>query len=173
MIVADTMPANKTELLAFTERNWRAFVAYTDSLTDEEWVSPVDERGWTVKDHVAHVVTWTRVKTALLRYGTPLQQSAGIPDTIWNSGDDAINEAARQPSIHDSPAAIRAARDAAFPKLLEALNRLSDEALAAPASDQWFFTPGASLLAVQIDYHGKHFAEHREYIQAIVAGRKA
>lgn len=169
-----TVPTNKAELLAYTEERWRAFVAYTDALSEAEWTGPTDAAGWSVKDHVAHVLTWVRTEIALLRHRTPMQQSLGISDAVWNagwsSGDfDPINDEIRQLTIHDSPAAVRAERDRAYPKFVEVVSRLSDDDLARPASDFGFEEEGKSLLAVLIQDHGDHFKDHRGYIDTIVA----
>jgi hypothetical protein len=170
--MADTMtvPTNKAELLAYYETRWQAFVAETDALSDAQWVGLTDAAGWSVKDHVAHIVGWVRAEIALLQFRTPLQQSAGISDAVWASGDyDAMNEEARQQTITDSPAAIRAERDRVFRKLIEVVSRFSDDDLARPANDFGLDEEGKSLLAVLIEYHGEHFEEHRGYIEIIVA----
>src|SRR5262245_16199623 len=129
-----TVPTNKAELLASYEERIQAFGTTTDALSDAQWEELTDAAGWSVKDHVAHIVGWVRAEIALLQFRTPLQQSAGISDVVWASGDfDAMNEEARQQTIADSPAAIRAERDRVFRKLIEVVSRYSDEDLARPA----------------------------------------
>ena len=163
-------PTTKAELLAYTEERWRAFVACTDALTDAQWTGLTDAGGWSVKDHVAHVVTWMRAEIALLRYRTPLQQSAGIPDLLWNSGDfDQINAYLREQTLGDSPATVRTERDRVFRKLVEVVSRFSDADLARPATEFGFEEPGKSLMAVLTEYQGDHFAEHQGYVERIVA----
>jgi len=170
MSATKTVPTTKAELLAYTEERWQALATYTDALSDSQWTEPTDAGGWSVKDHVAHIVTWVRAEIALLQYRTPLQQSAGIPDPIWGTGDfDQINEEVRQQTIAESPAAVRAERDRVFRKLVEVVSRFSDEDLARPATDFGLDEPGKSLLAVLTEYHGDHFAEHRGYIETIDA----
>ena len=165
-----TVPTNKAELLAYTEERWRAFVACTDALSEAEWMGPTDAAGWSVKDHVAHVVLWVRTEIALLRYRTPMQQSLGISDAAWNAGGfDPINEEIRQQTIADPPATIRDERDRVYRKLVEVVSGFSDEDLARPANDFGLDEKGKSLLAVLTEYHGDHFEEHRGYIETIVA----
>jgi hypothetical protein len=153
--MADTMtvPTNKAELLAYTEERWRAFVAYTDTLTEAEWTGPTDAAGWAVKDHVAHVVVWVRTEIALLRHRVPMQQSLGISDAAWNAGNDPINEEVRQLTIGDSPAAVRAEGDRVFRKFVEVVSRLSDDDLARPATDFGLDEEGKSLLTVLTEYN--------------------
>lgn len=170
MTGARSTPTNKPELLAYTEGRWRAFVASTDALSDAEWTGPADGAGWSVKDHVAHIVTWVRSEIALLRYRTPLQKSAGITDAAWKSGDfGLINEEVRRKTIGDSPAAVRDERDRVFRKLVETVSRFSEGDLARPATDFGLNEPGKSLLTVLTECHGDHFEEHRGYIESIVA----
>jgi hypothetical protein len=165
-----TVPTTKAELLAYTEERWQALASFTDALSEAEWTAPTDARGWSVKDHVAHIVTWVRAEVALLRYRTPLPLSAGMPDALWKSGDfDKMNEHVRQLTIADSPAAVREERDRVFHKLVEVVSRFSDDDLARPANDFGLEEPGKSLLAVLTEYHGDHFAEHRGYVERIVA----
>jgi hypothetical protein len=170
MAATMTVPTNKTELLAYTEERWRAFVASTDALSEAEWTALTDARGWSVKDHVAHVMLWVQAEIALLRYRTPLPKSRGIPDALWKTGNfDLINEEVRQQALGESPAAVRAERDRVFRKLVELVARFSDEDLARPATDFGLDEPGKSLLAVLTEYHGDHFGEHCGYVETIAA----
>jgi hypothetical protein len=170
MSATKTVPTTKAELLAYTEARWRALATSTDGLSEAQWTEPTDAGGWSVKDHVAHIVTWVRAEIALLRHRTPLQQSAGIPDAVWKTGDfDQINEEVRQQTIADSPAAVRTERDRVFRKLVEVVSRFPDEDLERPASEFGLDEPGKSLLAVLTEYHGDHFGEHHGYVEKIVA----
>ena len=170
MVETRTVPTNKAELLAYTEGRWQAVVRLTDALTDSEWTSPTDAAGWSVKDHVAHFVTWVRAEIALLQHGTPLPQSQGIPDALWSTGDfDQMNALVRQQSLNDSPAVVRTERDRVFRKLMEVVGTYSDADLERPATEFGLEEPGKSLLAVLLEYHGDHFEEHRGYIENIIA----
>jgi hypothetical protein len=165
-----TIPTTNAELLAYTEARWRALATSTDALSEAQWTEPTDAGEWSVKDHVAHLVTWVRAEIALLQHRTPLPQSAGIPDAVWQTGDfDQINEEVRRQTVADSPAAVRAERDRVFRKLVEVVSRFSDEDLTRPATDFGLEEQGKSLLAVLTEYHGDHFAEHHGYIETIVA----
>ncbi len=170
MVDTKAVPTNKTELLAYTEGRWQAVAQLTDALTDTEWTGLTDAAGWSVKDHVAHFVTWVRAEIALLQYRTLLHQSAGIPGALWNADDfDPINEIVRQQTLHEPPAAVRAERDRVFRKLIEVVSTYSDADLARPATEFGLEEPGKSLLAVLTEYHGDHFEEHRGYVESIVA----
>ena len=170
MVDTKTRPVNKAELLAHDEEQWQAFIESTDALSDDQWTSPVDANGWSVKDHVMCVVSWTRAEIALLQFGTPLKESQAMSDALWDTWDfDQWNEHVRQQWVNDSPSAVRAERDRVFRKLIEVLSGLSDGDLARPAAEFGYGWEGEkSLLTALREYHGDHFAEHRGYIEAIV-----
>jgi hypothetical protein len=170
MTATRAVPTTKAELLADTEERWHALVACTDALTDAQWTGLTDAGGWSVKDHVAHVVTWVRAEIAPLRDRTPLQQSAGIPDLVWNSGDsDQMNAYLREQTLGDSPATVRTERDRVFRKLVEVVAGMSDADLARPATEFGLEEPGTSLVSVLTKDLGDHFAEHRGSVERIVA----
>jgi hypothetical protein len=166
-----TIPENKAELLAYDKQQWQAFVDCTEALADAQWTGLTDANGWSVKDHVMCVVSWTRAEIALLQYGTPLRESQGMSQELWDTWNfDLWNEHVRQQWINDSLATVRAERDRVFAKLIEVLSGLSDEDFARPAADFGYtWEEGKSLLSVLTAYHGDHFEEHRGYIEAIVA----
>ena len=168
MTATMTIPTTKAALLAYTEEQWRAFVRYTDALPEVEWTEPTDTAGWSVKDHVAHVVVWIRTEIALLRHRGPMPQSLGISEAVWAGGDDPINEEIRQLTIGDAPAAVRAERDRVYRKFVQVVSGLSDDDLARPATDFGFDEAGKSLLTVLNQYNGDHFPEHRGYIARLV-----
>ncbi len=165
-----TIPASKKELLSYDEQQWLAFVETVDHLTDTQFTGLTDARGWTVKDHVMCVVSWTRAEIALLQFGTPLKESQGMSDALWDTWDfDQWNEHIRQQWINESPAAVRAERDRDFQKLIEVLTALPEADFARPAAEFGYGWEGEkSLLTVLTEYHGDHFAEPRGYIDAIV-----
>ncbi|MGD9710648.1 MAG: DinB family protein [Thermomicrobiales bacterium] len=167
-----TIPGNKTELMAYNEKQWQAFVESTDGLTETEWTVPVDAKGWSVKDHVMCVVSWTRAEIALLQFGTTLRESQGMSEVLWNTWDfDQWNEHVRQRWLNDSPAVVRAERDRVYQKLVEVYSGLADEDFARPATDFGFsWEEGKTLLTALTTDHGDHFEEHRGYI-GIIARR--
>jgi hypothetical protein len=170
MTATKIVPANKAELLAYSNERWQAVARLTDALSDAQWTGLTDAAGWSVKDHVAHFVTWVRAEIALLQHRTPLEQSQGIPAAIWATGDfDQINEVVRQATLNDSPAAVRSERDRVFRKLVDVVSKYTDDDLARPATEFGLQEPGKSLLAVLTEYHGDHFEEHRGYIEQMIA----
>jgi hypothetical protein len=165
---AANLPTNKTELLAFMRDQWRGFVSASDVLPDDVWLAPVDAAGWNIRDHVGHVGIWLRAETALLTSGTPIPETIGIPESIWNAGDtDAINEWYRLTLADLSPAEIRAERDRVFPKLFEVVSGMPEEALARPARESGLEASDRPLLDVMTENYGLHFDDHRAQIEQL------
>ena len=165
MTDASDAPTNKTELLAFMRDQWNGLVTASDALADEVWLAPVDAAGWNVRDHVGHVATWLRAETALLDSGTPIPESTGMPDAIWNAGDtDAINEWFRGSVVNMSPGQVRIERDRVFPKLYEVVSGMAEEDLARPARESGLEASDRSLLEVMTENYGLHFDDHRAQI---------
>ena len=162
------LPTNREELLAFMQHQWDRFVTASDTLPYNIWLSPVDAGGWSIRDHVGHVMLWTQAEIPLLTEGTPIPQNAGIPDDVWNSTDDnAVNEWFRHKLQEISPAEIRDQRDRDFPALVEAVSKFSDEDLAKPARSIGLEDSDRPLLTVMSENYGLHFDDHRNQIEQI------
>lgn len=165
MTDTDDPPANKSELLAFMQRHWDGFVNASDAVPDDVWLGPVDAAGWTIRDHVDHVVAWVTAEVALLGAGVPITESAGMPVEVWESENpDVGNEWLRQTRSPASPAALRAERDRIFPRLLDVVSGMSDAELAQPARISGLESSDRPLLLVISEYCGLHYDDHREQI---------
>jgi hypothetical protein len=174
--VTDTATAITTrqELIDYTNAEWTAFVDTIDGLSDDQWLSPNDVAGWSVKDHVSHVTQWDVAVVELFRDGVPMQQALGIPNEEWTLDDyDPMNERIRQRFIADSIETVKADRDATWISLLSVLEDLNDEQLAAPPEEAGLNVGDESaptLLQELVGYLGGHYADHLSYIRIIVEG---
>ena len=167
----------KQELLVFTIASWQDLIADLDRLSDAQWTDPQDAAGWSIKDHVAHITQWDRAVIGQLRDGIPMQQSLGVTDADWGPADfTAINETVRQTTLHDSVATVIADRDATWQALLALLQGMSDDQFAAPVMASGLAVGDTeltgSVLEELVQSLGIHYADHRQYIAAIVAGTK-
>ena len=168
MTDTEKLPTNKTELLAFMRAQWEGFVSASDTLSDQVWTGPTNAAGWNIRDHVAHVASWLRAEMELLRSGTPIPESTGMPEAIWNAGDtDAINEWFRQSNTNKAPADVRIERDRVFPTLFEVVAAMSDEDLARPARETGLEASDRPLLEVMTENYGLHFDDHRAQIEQL------
>jgi hypothetical protein len=169
-----SMVSTKDELLTFTIASWQGLIGDLDRLSAAQWSDPQDAAGWSVKDHVAHITQWDRAVIGKLRDSTTMQQTLGVSDTVWGPADfDAINETVRQTTLHDSVATVIADRDATWQALLALLQGMSEEQLAAPVMASGLAVGNTvltgSVLAELVQSLGVHYADHRQYIAAIVA----
>lgn len=170
MIDTVDLPASKSELLAFMKTQWAALIAAGDRFPDDVWLGPVDAAGWNIRDHMGHVAAWLRAETPLLADGTPIAQTTGMPQELWDSGDtDAINEWYRQSIVTKSPAEVRTERDRVFPALFEVVEAMPEADLANPARVSGLEASDRTLLTVMTENYGLHFDDHREQIEALGA----
>ncbi|MDQ3657748.1 MAG: ClbS/DfsB family four-helix bundle protein, partial [Chloroflexota bacterium] len=163
MTEAQSIPANKAELLDDLNTRWNAFVVYVDSLPHEQWTGPTDPAGWTVSDHVAHVTAWDRAVVELFRDRTPEQRTLGVTDAAWATGTEAINEEIRQRTVGRSIGTVKTGRDEVFAGMLEAVSGFSDEDLERPGGEFGLDEDGKCLREVLVSYLGGHYDEHRQY----------
>lgn len=162
------LPTNHAELLAFMQEQWNGFVRASDALPDDVWLSAKNADGWSIRDHVGHVMLWTQAELPLLTNGAPIQKNAGIPDDVWNSTDsNAVNEWFRKKLQQMTPAEIRTERDRDFPRLVEAVAKFTDADLARPARVSGLEESDRPLLTVMSENYGLHFDDHRAQIEAL------
>ena len=169
-----TAAGTSADLLSLTNERWDAFVAYTDALTPEQWTTPTDPAGWSVKDHVAHVTSWGEADMEVIRNGTPQQQTLGVSDAAWTAGGyDAMNEEIRQRTIDHPVETVQAERDRVWSEMLALVSSFSDEQLAGPATDAGINRVDATLYETLVEFLPEHYDEHRGYIEVIVTGGTA
>jgi hypothetical protein len=168
MADATKMPTNQAELLAFMRQQWDEFVRASDALPDDVWLGPVDVAGWNIRDHVGHVTAWQKAEIPLLRVGTPIPETTGMPVELWDAGDtEAINEWFRQSIVTKSPAEVRVERDRVFPRLVEVVSAIPEDDLTRPARERGLEESDRPLLTVMSENYGLHFDDHRAQIEML------
>lgn len=166
----DGAPTNNAELLEYMTHYWNGFVSASDAVPDDAWLTSVDAEGWTIRDHVSHVVVWVVGEVELFATGTPIRETLGIPDEVWTSEDpDAVNRWIRQSRMNATPAELRAERDQVFPKLIAVVAGMSESDLAQPARVSGLEDSDRPLLLVISEYCGLHYDDHREQIERLAA----
>ena len=84
---------NKQALLTAIDQHWAALTTALDRLTPANFTAHQDDHGWTVKDHIVHLVAWERSVVYLLT-GRPRHTGLGVDEALYLSGgEDAINAA--------------------------------------------------------------------------------
>lgn len=167
--------STKMELLADIERNWVALNAVLDRLTVAQLTTLQDAQGWTVKDHIIHLMRWERSVVFFLQR-LPRHEGLGVEEPLYLHGsDDAINAAiyrqTRDLALSDALAQFRETHQ----WLLKLLEPLSDADLQKHYRD---YLPdeagdrGDDRPAINVIYGNTahHFAEHLRWIEALIGG---
>ncbi len=168
--MSDEIKVSKNEMLRRMQDGWNDFQAYLKTLTNEQMTAPVDDVGWTVKDHLVHLAAWEDGVAALLQ-GQDRLERMHVDSETWKKGDfDAMNAVMQSHYKGQSLAgALKMLRDA-HQRLTEAVQQLSDKDLKRPyrTFDQ-SSTSETPVYALIVGNSYDHYAEHKPWIEAIVA----
>ena len=110
--------STKTELLSDIEQSWTRLDTTLNRLTESQLTAIQDAQGWTVKDHVIHLMRWERSVVFFLQ-GLPRHQGLGVEEAVYLKGpDDAINaviyQQTRDVSVNEALAQFRATHQQLF-----------------------------------------------------------
>jgi uncharacterized protein (TIGR03083 family) len=158
-------PAAKAELLARLPPARAALEEVLATLGSEQLAAP-GPRGWSVKDHLAHLAVWDQMIVAHLRDGSDhaiigLDQSAYAAISL-----DALNDRIYQQNKERTPADVLAAFREARTQTLAVLDELDESVLRAP---YWPDDPDRSTIEKIAGDTYLHDLEHRRWIQDLIA----
>jgi hypothetical protein len=161
---------SKAVLILHMESGWEEFDRYIKSLTTEQLTGPVDAVGWTVRDHILHLAIWEESVCGLLD-GEPRWDSFGIDRETWESHSyDRINEAIQQKHQAITVAEVLHMFREAHEHLVSRTKALTDEDLLKPYR---VYQPDSSKEDPVYNWISgnsfEHYAEHRPWIEAILA----
>ena len=172
-IIASSTMTTTEEYRALADQRWAEFTAFLDGLSEEDWTRWTDAKGWTVKDHVAHVQEWDSAWNSQAIGGPSQREWLAVPNDVWERGVDAINAWLRQRSLGLTAAQVRANLDAQIDNSranlanLDLTREARDLGLAPPHDDR-------SLLVAFTNDQAEHYEEHHRYMDRIVdQGRAA
>jgi hypothetical protein len=168
-------PKTRNELLATIEHHWVALNLALDRLDPNRIAGQVDEQGWTVQDHLAHLAAWEQSVEAMLDH-RPRADGLGVSQELYDGGDiEAINAAIQRQhqGLPLSQALLFLRR--AHQQLMAAVEPLSEAELRT--SYAAFYPPlgeGDDRPIMDIIYANtaEHFAEHLTWMEALAAGRE-
>jgi uncharacterized protein (TIGR03083 family) len=150
-MASEQSPANKAELLARVHEARAALEAEIAKLSDDQLTSPTDDGGWSIKDHLAHIIDWQAVSLALLQ-GKMAHEVMGIEQDLYRSGSvDEINEALYEKRRDQSPSEVLAELRQRHQQILDEVHRRSDEELQQTYQPQRGNNPNRSTLINQIN----------------------
>jgi len=88
-------PKSKAEFQDQLQGAWAELQQTLDSLTEAQMTERTDQVGWTVKDHLAHLIPWEQGMIALLKH-EPRYQAMGV-NVAQLEDEDELNETLRAP----------------------------------------------------------------------------
>ncbi len=167
------MSLNKSQLLDLIHHSRTELEQTVNGLTEAQLAAPGPEGGWSVKDHLVHLMAWENSMVYLLNRRAR-HLGLGVDEATYLGGDDDVINAAIQAKHADRPPAeILADWRATHQQLLETLNRLTDAELQKPYAhflpDEPGDDGGQSILNRIGGNTYEHYDEHRGYIQSLIA----
>lgn len=171
------LPASRDELLAMLAASRARLEATIDALDEERLVSPRDDGGWNIADHVVNIALWERSIVSLLR-GMPRYEAIGVDEEAWLELDEHGLNALMVAEWRERPVreVLALFRDV-HQQLLVMLERLSWDDLQRPYRD---YLPddaieGRDAPVIRWLYGNtiNHFDEHRVWIEALAAREPA
>lgn len=169
------MPKDKAELLARIRRSRAALEQTIGGLSDAQLTAPVGDDGWSIKDHLAHVVAWEQSLLALLA-GRDRDAAIGLggaPDGEHNTDDLNALLYARHKD-RPLPEVLVDSRQS-HERVLAALGGLSDADLFKPYShyqpDDPPYNPDPVIGWIAGNTY-EHYQEHQGWIEALIARQR-
>jgi hypothetical protein len=164
----------KVEFLVETERSWQELNALLASLTAAQMTTLKDGAGWTVKDHLMHIVCWER-SVIFHMQGKQRYKGLGVDRALFASDDfDGVNAVIQEKNKDIALADALEQMRSTHRQMLDLIAPLSDADLQKPfrrwrAGESGEGT-GPSLMSLIENNAGGHFAEHLPWIKTLVGG---
>jgi len=172
--MATNFPTNKAQFEDHLRDAWAQLQQTLDSLTEAQMTERTDAVGWTVKDHLAHLVVWEQGIIALLNR-EPRYEAMGVDvETVQRLNEwGVLNQILR---VQDQSATLTDVRDR--------LRRAHEELVAIVASlepgdllktyshyqpDEPGEDSGEPVLRWVVGNSSGHYLEHLPWIQQLAA----
>ncbi len=164
-----TWPRNRTEMSSAISDSWNEYVGVLDGLGEHQWTMRVDDGGWSVKDHVAHVTAWENVVVEVFQHGAPQYVTLQIPEAEWAlTGFRGANALIHARKAGQSLRRVKNNRDITHARVITLLAGLTDDDLERPFADFGAVFAEQPVLVEMIEYLAKHYDEHRTCISALI-----
>src|SRR5712692_9145314 len=168
-------PTNKSELQQHLHQSWAELQQALDSFSDEQLTTLKDQVGWTIKDHLAHLIPWEQGIVAMLKR-QPRYEAMGLDsEMIRTQSEDELNQLMRSRYEPRSLSDVRDSMRRTHEALLATIDALSDADLLKTYS---YYQPqepgedsGQAILRWVVGNSSGHYREHLPWIQAIAAQR--
>ncbi|HYW89046.1 MAG TPA: DinB family protein [Chloroflexota bacterium] len=159
-------PRTVAEVLERVHTTWAALHEAVAGLSDQQLTQPGPE-GWSVKDHLAHIMVWDSVPIAVLR-GEPQHRAFGLERDAYDRIDsvDQLNAIIYERFKGVPLAEVRTGLDSVHGELVAAIERLSDADLDRTIGDYGGDADDRRPLREKLegDSYG-HYAEHSGWLR--------
>lgn len=163
----------KDELMAEMKAAWNTLTERLHELSLAQKTGTTDDQGWTVVDHITHLVAWERSVVSLLQ-GSSRASGLGIDEALYRSGDfDAMNAIIRDNLDELTPQEAEEQLKNVHAELLALIEPRSDADLKKSA---YQYSSGEAddgkaprILDVIFGNTAAHYREHLEWIEALIA----
>lgn len=170
--MSDEWPASKAEFQDQLREAWTELQQTLDSLSEEQMTERKDDVGWTVKDHLAHLIPWEQGMIALLKK-EPRYAAMGV-DVAQHDDEEDLNEILRAPYRSASLADVRGGLRETHEVLTALVESLGPDDLFKPYSyynrtnrgDE----TGEPVLRWVVGNSSGHYLEHLPWIKALAGG---
>jgi hypothetical protein len=167
------LPRNRAELLESIADSWNPYVALIDSLADDEWTGKTDERGWTVKDHVAHITAWENVVVEVFQHGSPQYETLQIPESEWMAtGMEGANTLLHTRKAGQSLRRVKSNRDITHARVVTMISGLSEQDIHRPFADFGAALAPGSVIVEMMRHLTSHYDAHRFRIATLLASQE-
>jgi hypothetical protein len=178
--MTDQEPANKEQFLDHLDHTWAELEETLDSYNLEQMTQRTDQVGWTVKDHLAHLVSWEEGIIALLRK-QPRWEAMGVNTALAETRlnpltEDELNQVMRDQTQGLSLANVRERLSAANAELRSVVESMDAGHLLKGyshfAPDEPGEETGRPVLGWVVGNSSGHYDEHLPWIRDIAGTAK-
>ncbi|MFN8380000.1 MAG: DinB family protein [Anaerolineae bacterium] len=167
---ADLSRMTVSEFLEKLDAAWAELQAFIASLTPEKLTGPTDAAGWTVKDHLMHIVVWEDGGVNALLDGESPHTRMGIDEATWTGRDfEVINAAVQQHSREMSLSDVLDALNHSHVECRRHIAAMSNADLQRPYRDFFPVSESANPIVWWLEGNSTgHYEEHLPWMRAIV-----
>jgi hypothetical protein len=169
VLAGRSIPSTRPELFDAILAGWFPYGAVVDRLTGDQWLSPVDDQGWSTKEHVANVTAWENVITEVLRSGKRPEETLQLAPGSFESDPVAAADLAiyRLTTGQSVRRALRN-RSITHTRLVTTLSGLDDAVLVQPFADLAGIGGEASVITFVGTFLPNLYRLRREAIETLV-----
>ena len=123
--------ATREALVASIRDGYNMFASLLRGIRPGDQARPLDDGGWSVAEHVAHLASWEQLALAVLTGGQP-NQAMGITVEEWQQDTDGINDALQRKHAGISFEDARSLWQEVHASLMAAIEASTDAELTRP-----------------------------------------